>query len=285
MATTGKTYRMDGDRSYPFVASTEEHDRLEEQSAGINEVMFDKPFRAPIESPSKIIDIGCGTGLQTDLLAKRYPNATIVGIDRSPVPDLRPKPDNVTYVLGDFHELLSSKHKLLQPGTFDLVYGRMLLLAVSSWPQHLENMKAMLKPGGYIECQEIDFHEIYDKTDRLLSANWKWPEVWARWPKEQGLDITMAKQLPSLLQGAGFGAVENLHFPMPFREGWKEHPESEKISKYLNWASRIFWKVSIENGAREGDDVEALMEEVESEIFEGEIGRHGILVVATGRKE
>ena len=39
--------------------------------------------RLNIESPKKIIDIGCGPGNSTQVLAQRFPNAYILGVDNS----------------------------------------------------------------------------------------------------------------------------------------------------------------------------------------------------------
>ena len=40
--------------------------------------------RVPLESPSRIVDLGCGPGNSTELLAIRYPTSRIIGVDSSP---------------------------------------------------------------------------------------------------------------------------------------------------------------------------------------------------------
>ena len=40
--------------------------------------------RIAAESPSYVVDLGCGTGELTALLAQRWPDATVVGVDSSP---------------------------------------------------------------------------------------------------------------------------------------------------------------------------------------------------------
>ncbi len=39
--------------------------------------------RVPLDSPSRVVDLGCGTGNSTELLAQRWPNASIRGVDNS----------------------------------------------------------------------------------------------------------------------------------------------------------------------------------------------------------
>ena len=40
---------------------------------------------APIESPNRILDLGTGTGLWVLEMAERFPKATVIGNDLSPI--------------------------------------------------------------------------------------------------------------------------------------------------------------------------------------------------------
>lgn len=44
----------------------------------------DLAARLPAENPVEVLDVGCGPGNSTEVLAKRYPDARILGIDSSP---------------------------------------------------------------------------------------------------------------------------------------------------------------------------------------------------------
>ncbi|KAF2166037.1 hypothetical protein M409DRAFT_23764 [Zasmidium cellare ATCC 36951] len=195
-----------------------------------------------------------------------------------------PKPDNVIYILGEFNELMKNGHELLEPGTFDLVYQKMLVMGVTSRPQHLQLVKSFLKPGGYFESQEMDFWKIYDKNNKLVSQDWKFLEVSLRAPAEQGINLKAGEILPGHLEEARFEDVEQKRFPMAFQTGWRERPETETMAKYLNWACRPWWYRYFEKGAREGEDADALSKDFQSKVLDGEIGLHGHVVVTLGRK-
>ncbi|MDJ0393329.1 trans-aconitate 2-methyltransferase [Rhodococcus sp. G-MC3] len=63
------------------------------------------------DSPANVVDLGCGTGVQTATLAARWPEATIVGIDSSPdmvAGQSTDLPPGVTVVRGDIGDFDAS---------------------------------------------------------------------------------------------------------------------------------------------------------------------------------
>lgn len=40
--------------------------------------------RVPLDAPARVVDLGCGTGSATRMLAERYPEARVSGVDSSP---------------------------------------------------------------------------------------------------------------------------------------------------------------------------------------------------------
>ncbi|WP_338886653.1 trans-aconitate 2-methyltransferase [Rhodococcus sovatensis] len=109
---------------------------------------FELLGRVRHESPRQVVDLGCGTGVQTATLAERWPEANIVGIDSSP--DMVAKqpsrlPANVTVVEGDIAAFDASG--------IDLVVANAALQWV---PQHRELIRAwasQLNAGGSLAWQ------------------------------------------------------------------------------------------------------------------------------------
>src|ERR1700749_1861802 len=64
--------------------------------------------RIGADAPSSVTDLGCGPGNLTALLARRWPGATVVGVDSSPemIASASALPDasRVTFQLGDVRD-------------------------------------------------------------------------------------------------------------------------------------------------------------------------------------
>ena len=278
-----KNFDIDLSKDYPFTPSTEEHRRLEEQSAALNDILFGKVSRAPVEKPKNILDVGCGTGIQTVLLAEMYPDATVVGLDYSPVPDIHPKPSNVVYVLGRLEDLID-KHPLLKTGTFDLVYHRMLILAITHWSEYVARARSLLKPGGYIECQEGNNFSPCDGQGNDLMDSLKWPKVAARRSLSRGLDIRIALNLPRILRIHGFDSVQDDTFPMAYRPDWEDRPETSRFGRYWSAQAPRMIKMHLEQGAGDDEDPDALWQEAKESCLEGEVDIHDKFHVIVAKK-
>ncbi len=126
----------------------------------------------PIEARSAV-DIGCGPGNSTELLAARYPRAAIYGIDRSAdmiaaagrrLPKLR-------FEQGD----LSAWH---DPGPFDVLLANAVLHWLPNHAELLPALAAKLAPGGALAIQMPD--NLDEPASRLMRELASLPPFTAR---------------------------------------------------------------------------------------------------------
>ena len=135
----------------------------------------------------------------TNLLGAAFPEATVIGIDIAPVPELRHgKRSNVEYVQGDIRELMEEDPRF-KPGSFDYIFQRLLLFGMTKWPEYVSTVAALLKPGGWLEAQEATC-QMRSQTEQNISDTWWHYPRWRQSATELGLvcarpnEITLFKQ-------------------------------------------------------------------------------------------
>jgi ubiquinone/menaquinone biosynthesis C-methylase UbiE len=111
--------------------------------------------RIPRDSINQILDLGCGHGHTTRLLAERFPEASAIGFeyDEALVDRARANPNNpprISFQQGD-------ASKLPFPDTsFDLVFTRYMLIHVPDPPRVVREMLRVIRPGGFVVAYEPD---------------------------------------------------------------------------------------------------------------------------------
>jgi len=120
-----------------------------------------KLFRAPVPSnPQYVLDLGTGTGTWAIEFAEKIPGAQVTGIDLSPIQPTS-VPPNLTFLVADIEAEWSDrwdKH-------YDFIHSRDLGGSISDWSKLYKQAYRSLKPGGWLEIQEL---EIYVKSDDEL---------------------------------------------------------------------------------------------------------------------
>jgi 2-polyprenyl-3-methyl-5-hydroxy-6-metoxy-1,4-benzoquinol methylase len=78
----GRTYPAYGLNEYGLPIDEQEQDRNDLQHAKFMLILGDNLHLAPIrEDPSRILDLGCGSGIWAIDMADRYPNADVIGVE------------------------------------------------------------------------------------------------------------------------------------------------------------------------------------------------------------
>jgi trans-aconitate 2-methyltransferase len=106
--------------------------------------------RIGAESPSTVVDLGCGEGSLTASLGRRWPTAQVTGIDSSPemlaAAAAVAAPGRVRFALGDVREWSP-------PGPVDVVVSNAVLHWVSGHDRLLTRWAGWLRPGGWLAVQ------------------------------------------------------------------------------------------------------------------------------------
>jgi len=157
-----------------------------------------------------VLDLGCGPGHTTAMLAEAFPAAVVVGIDASPAfvaEAIGAGPRRCRFAVGDVSRIP------LPCAPADLVYGRFLLV-------HLPNPKATvtawageLRPGGVVVVEEPERIDTDDPDFR------RYLELAAAVVADRGGDLYVGHELVDLSPGPGTSIVLQRDAPLEVRAG------------------------------------------------------------------
>jgi SAM-dependent methyltransferase len=177
-----------------------------------------------------VLDVGTGTGIWAIDFADKYPSAHVIGTDLSPV---QPQyvPPNCRFYVEDAEE----DWRFEEP--FDFIHTRMLVIGLRDWKRFFHQAFAALKPGGYIELQDLTFPA---RCDDGTAPDDSPVMVWSRHMMEAcrrtGKDLTISTSFPALLNEAGFVDVRAEGHTWPINK-W---PKEKQLKKLGSWAHQNF---------------------------------------------
>jgi trans-aconitate 2-methyltransferase len=122
--------------------------------------------RIRAEAPSTVVDLGCGAGNLTVLLAERWPQAHVVGLDSSSaMVDAAPVDAGVEFVVGDVNDWSAPARSV------DVIVSNALLQWVPGHLDLLPGLVGALRPGGWLALQVPgNFDEPSHTITRELAA-------------------------------------------------------------------------------------------------------------------
>ena len=109
------------------------------------------PDLVPEAAPALVVDLGCGPGNSTELLAARFPEAEILGLDTSPdmIAAARARLPGARFALAD-------AATLTLPRPAALIYANAVLQWVPDHARLLPHLMSLLAPGGVLAVQMPD---------------------------------------------------------------------------------------------------------------------------------
>ena len=163
-----------------------------------NRAFIDLTARIEAVSPRHVVDVGCGPGHLTGLLAERWPHALVEGIDSSP--------EMITAAAGvvGVSFTVADAADWEPGGDVDVVVSNAALHWVPRHQQLMARWAAALPPGGWLAVQVPG---NFDSPSHTLMRRLARTDRWA--PKLRNVDIDavgIPQSYADLLLGAGMVA-------------------------------------------------------------------------------
>jgi ubiquinone/menaquinone biosynthesis C-methylase UbiE len=210
------------EREYLLGAREDERQRLLGQGAAVRGHAAALLDRIGIESGWRVADLGCGPLGILDLLGERVgPRGRVVGVERDPR-----MVEHLTHSLKERGlsdvEIVEADATAtgLAAGGLDLAHTRLVLVNVYAPGRVLAEMLRVVRPGGVVAAQEIDFSGFgcfpaNPSYDRLLAAV---VDAWG-----DGRDPFVGRAVPGLFLEAGATDVHADCFTLVQRPGDPNH--------------------------------------------------------------
>ncbi|KAG8671621.1 hypothetical protein FPOAC2_04968 [Fusarium poae] len=240
MFENGRRYHSFRAGAYNFPNDDVEQEREDMKHAMVRLLSGQKLHFAPLgDNPQNILDIGTGTGIWAIEMGEQYPSANVLGIDLSPI---QPTwlPPNVHFMVDDVES------SWLHPQNhFDYIHSRHTVQAVKDWPRLLDSALQHMKPGGWMELQEIHHYphnartgEAIQPYDHPIAQYWTYINEGLA---ALGVDFPAAAggKLAAKMQSAGFINVTERIFHVPLGT-WPKNQVLKTVG--------LYWRTILNDG-------------------------------------
>jgi len=162
----------------------------------------------------RVVDLGCGTGTVSRWLARQVgPDGEAVGVDISTeqLTVARREAERLGLRQLRFHQA-GVYDTGLPRGSFDLVYCRFLLCHVGDPAAGVREMRALLKPGGVLLCEDVHVASVFcDPPDEQYH---RMRDIMVALGNSRGVDYCLGPRLHQIFKQAGFADTQ-VHIDQP----------------------------------------------------------------------
>ncbi|EWG54720.1 hypothetical protein FVEG_12855 [Fusarium verticillioides 7600] len=215
---------------YPIPNDDAEQNRDDMKHAMMLELTNGNLFFSPIVgNPQKIIDLATGTGIWAIDVADKFPSASVVGVDLSPI---QPSwvPPNLKFLVDDIED------EWMHGGDFDFVHMRCISPWLKDEVKVLRQAHDHMKPGAWIEIQELDARANCDDGSLAPDAPLaKFFDIAEQAVASFGMKFRAGENLREPLEKAGFTNVSCKVLKVPIGT-WAKDKKLRLIGLYLKTA-------------------------------------------------
>jgi ubiquinone/menaquinone biosynthesis C-methylase UbiE len=223
----GRTFHRYREGKYPLPNDNREQERLDFQHYFMLILLDGRLHLAPIgENPQSVLDVGTGTGIWAIEFADRYPSASVIGTDLSPI-----QPEFVP--VNCLFEIDDAEDEWLYTEKFEYIHMRGMMTCFSDPRSVLEKAYNQLAPGGYLEMQDGMFPlQCHDDTLEGTSL-----DVWSKACVKAGVTIgrhwTNASNYKRWMEELGFEEVREKIFEVP-TSTWPKGRKAKELGVWFH---------------------------------------------------
>ena len=140
-----------GNAPYTLPKDSQEINRLDFQHHILRQAMKGNYLADIKDHPRNILDVGCGTGRWAIEMAQAFPKAQVIGLDLEEAPGALKHTRNYLFQQGNMLNGLPYGRD-----SFDFVHMRLMVMSIptNKWPQIIQELLRVTRPGGWIELIE-----------------------------------------------------------------------------------------------------------------------------------